>query len=149
MKAGYNPDLSGLPNLPITTSTNVTSTSYAYSAAYPVGTFVQGFMCIKATLGAGVTSVELKIEQALSSSSSDDWFGGVLCDVANKTTVGSEFLVPTKDYVFSITANTGTDAKIGPIPIALFMPFCRLAYKITGVGTANIGVTIGRVSLGG
>ncbi len=146
MKPGYLCNNHGLPDIPITTSVNLTSTSYLFSDAYAAGTCVQAFLCAKATLGAGVTSVELKFQQCLSDDPTNDWYDWPLVDVANKTTVTNEYVSIVKSYVLRIDANAVTD-KLGPIPFPLLMPFFRLAFKVTGVGTANIGVLIGRASL--
>lgn len=147
MKPGYSPDLSGLPFIPIVIATNVTSGNYLYSTAYAVGNCVQGALCVEATLGAGVTSVELKLQQSTGSSASGTWYDWSLVDVANKATVSNEYVSIVKSYVLRIDANTG-DSDLGPIPFPLLLPYCRLAYKISGVGTANIGVLITRTLLG-
>mgnify|MGYP001482851444 CR=1 FL=1 len=146
MIPGYYPAEQGRPYVPITTSVDVTSTAYLYSSPFFVGPCVQGALCVRATLGAGVTSVELKLQQALSSDPSDAWFDWALVDSANKTTVNNEYVSVVKSDVLRIDANTGSDP-LGPIPFPLLLPYVRLAYKITGAGTANIGVLITRAHL--
>lgn len=144
MKPGYMPDLNGLPYVPLTIVTNITSGTYAFSESFPSGTCVQISMLVRAILGAGVTSADLKLQQSLESPSTADWYDTPLLDVGGKTTVLGEFLVPCAPYVVSIAT---TNQRIGPIPFPLLLPFCRLAYKISGVGTANLSVAFARTIL--
>lgn len=144
MKPGYLPNTLGRPFVPVTTSVNVTSTSYLFSDPFAIGTAAQGFLTAKGTLGAGVTSIEFKVQQAYSADPADDWNCYPLFNVASMVVVANEYVVTVKPYVFRIDASTGTDGKLGPIPIPFFLPYVRLAYKVTGVGTGNLGVSIGR-----
>lgn len=146
MKPGYQPTLLGRPEIVLTTSTNVTSTSYLYGDPISVGAYVQLFMGLKVTLGAGVTSFEAKLQQCLSADPTDDWFNVTLLDTANKTTVANEYVSIAKPDVASIDVNTGTDGKLLFLYMAA-MPFVRVAYKISGAGTANAGILVGRVGL--
>lgn len=130
------------------TSTNVTSNSYAYSNVLNAGTIVQAALSVKATLGAGVTSVELKFQQAFAEDAAEaDWYSTPLVDTTNKVTVSNEFVAVAKPLTIRIDASTGSTGALGPFPFFWGLPYGRLAYKISGVGTANIGAIISRATI--
>lgn len=142
IQQGYFAGDNNLPPI-IKFALGIMSTTYSFTDAVYVGPCVQGFLCAKYTLGAGVTSVDFKIQQAFSASVSDDWFDTPLLDVANKTKVNQEFSVPMLPYVFSGTS-TATNARIGPVPVPLLLPFVRIAFKVTGVGTSDLICLLGK-----
>lgn len=141
IQQGYFAGDNNLPPI-VKIVTGTTSTTYAATDFVYVGQCVQGFLCCKYTLGPGVTSADFLVEQALSPT--DDPFGLPLLDVANKTTVNNQFVVPMLPYVFSGTS-TATNAKIGPIAVPLLMPYVRVSWKISGVGTADLAFFLGKV----
>lgn len=146
-QTGYVPSYStGLPEVPLRTSTAITNTTYSFSDIYNAGDCQQISMCVKATLNVGTTSLELKLQQGISQSALDDWFDIPLLDVANKATVSNEYVVTAKSYVVRLDASTAGN-NLGPIAFPLLMPFYRLAYKVTGVGSANVGVLLIRTKI--
>jgi len=144
MKPGYNPNSRGQPYIALTNTTTITSTSYAFTEAFSPGTCVQASLLVEVTLGAGVTSLDLKLQQCLSSDPAAKWWDLPLADVANATTVAGEFLVPMAPYVFSFVT---TGQLIGSIPVPIMLPFFRVAYKVTGVGAASANIFIAMTNL--
>lgn len=146
MKPGYEPNIRGLPDIPLTTSTAISNTSYVFSDIYSQGTCVQVGIAVKATLNVGTTSVEIKFQQGFSNNASDDFFDSPLADTANKTTVSNEYIVTCKGFVIRLDASTAGN-NLGPFPFPLLFPYYRVAYKVTGVGTANVGIVIARTKI--
>lgn len=117
-------------------STGITSTNYAYTDAVNLGTRNQCAIIVNAIIGAGVTSLDIKIQSGLSSNGTFyDW---VYLDEVNTTIVSGENLIPVRPYVLSIPTST----TLGPFNIPGTMPWVRVAYKVSGVGTANADIYI-------
>ena len=105
----------------------------AFSTAYSVGTRNQLAFSFSATLGAGVLSAEFKIQSC--STQSGTYVDWPYFDEINGGITSGEYVVNAMPYVISIVT-TGTN--IGPINIPGTKNWWRLAYKITGVGTATL-----------
>lgn len=129
------PNLGPVPGTITLVSTSTSSNAYAFSTAYNVGTRNQLAFSFNATLAAGVTSAEFKIQSCSTQTGTyTDW---PYFDEINGTIVNSEYVVSTMPYVVSI-ATSGLS--VGPINIPGTKPWWRVAYKITGVGTGTLSV---------
>lgn len=127
-------NLGPVPNtITLLDAVSVSSNSYSFSTAYSVGTRNQLAFSFSATLGAGVTSAEFKIQSC--STQSGTYVDWPYFDEINGTITSGEYVVNAMPYVISIVT-TGTN--IGPINIPGTKNWWRLAYKITGVGTATL-----------
>lgn len=131
-----------MPNLgPVPASTAllsasdaVTSNSYAFTQPIYLGTRNQSAFLVSVTIGAGVTSAEVKVQSGLTATGTFyDW---PHFDEVNGTVVAGEFVVDVLPYVFSFIGN----GNIGPLNVPGTVPYVRLAYKISGVGTVNFAV---------
>lgn len=136
--------LTGFNGAVFTLSATFTSTSYLYSNSENVGHCAQSALYAAVQLGGGVTSVEIKLQQGMSGSIGP-WYDYPLVDTANKVTVSNEYVSVVKPYVLRLDANTPSLTQgVGPIAFPLLMPYFRVAYKLTGAGTAAITVIVSR-----
>ena len=116
----------------LSASDAITSGNYAFTAPIFLGTRNQSAFLVSVTIGAGVTSAEIKVQSGLTATGTFyDW---PHFDETNGTTIAGEFVVDVLPYVFSFT----TDGNIGPLNVPGTIPYVRLAYKISGEGTVNI-----------
>lgn len=117
-------------------SVPVTSTSYSFTDAHPVGLRNQlGFTVTVFDLG-GATSFEFKVQG--SQTESGPFNDAPFFDIANITTVSNEAVCPVRPFVHSMTVAQ----RLGPFPVIAIYQYYRIAYKITGAGSTTAQINV-------
>ena len=93
--------------------------------------------------GAGVTSTEFKFQQSDSADPAGLWFSYPIDDISTITTSADsppEFYISPRAWTQSFPSTAGVAQLLGPFEVTAGKNYARVAYKITGVGSAVVRI---------
>jgi len=131
-------------------NSTTSATTYAGSTIVPFSQKNKYCVYISSSLGAGLTSAEFKFQQGLVNDPAGEWFDYPIVNYSTLTTSSDsppEYYLTSKAFTQSLVAGAGVAQKLGPYEITVGMPFFRVAYKASGVGTLTSKIIVTRVLL--